>query len=113
MHCFPAAEHPQAQSAAPAWRLHHVKPVRHLFTRVSTTEDGCDSTDMSKKKRRHQAGGTPTRRETPEVDALLADLDRVREMFEVADRRARTYLAPRGVIDQTRRDLRSLLRECV
>ena len=30
---------------------------------------------MNKKERRRQAGGTPTRRETLEVDALLADLD--------------------------------------
>ena len=77
------------------------------------TDDGCDSTDMNKKERRRQAGGTPTRRETLEVDALLADLDRGREMFAAAERRARTYLVRRGVIDQTHRDLRSLLRECV
>ena len=55
---------------------------------------------MNKKERRRQAGGTPTRRETLEVDALLADLDRGREMFEAAERRARTYLVRRGVIDQ-------------
>jgi alkanesulfonate monooxygenase SsuD/methylene tetrahydromethanopterin reductase-like flavin-dependent oxidoreductase (luciferase family) len=54
----------------------------------------------------------PTRHETLEVDELLADLDRAREMFEAAERRARTYLVRRGVIDQTDRDLRSLLREC-
>ena len=65
------------------------------------------------KKRRHPAGGTPTRRETREVDALLADLDRAREMFEAAERRARTYLVSRGVIDQTDRDLTSLLRQRV
>jgi hypothetical protein len=61
-------------------------------------------------KRTRQAGGT--RRETLEVDALLADLDRAREMFEAADLRARTYLVSRGVIDQMDRDLTSLLREC-
>ena len=82
-------------------------------TRLSPTEDGCDSTDVNKKERRRQAGGTPTRRETLEVDALLADLDRAREMFEAAERRARTYLVRRGVIDQTYRDLTSLLRECL
>ena len=68
---------------------------------------------MNKKERRRQAGATPTRRETPEVHALLADLDRAREMFEAAERRARTYLVRRGVIDQTYRDLTSLLRECL
>ena len=68
---------------------------------------------MNKKERRRQAGATPTRSETHEVDALLADLDRTREMFETADLRARTYLVDRGVIDQTHRDLRSLLRECL
>ena len=65
------------------------------------------------KKERSRASGTPTRRETLEVDALLADLDRGREMFEAAERRARTYLVGRGVIDQTDRDLTSLLRECL
>jgi hypothetical protein len=34
-------------------------------------------------------------------------------MFVSAERRARTYLVRRGVIDQTSRDLTSLLRECV
>ena len=68
---------------------------------------------MNKKERRRQAGGTPTRRETLEVDALLADLHRAREMFEAAERRARTYLFGRGVINQTDRDLPSLLRECL
>jgi hypothetical protein len=68
---------------------------------------------VDKKERRRHAGGTPTRRETLEVDALLADLDRTREMFEAAERRARTYLVRRGVIDQTDRDLTSLLRKCL
>jgi hypothetical protein len=68
---------------------------------------------VNKKERRRQAGGTLTRRETLEVDALLTDLDRAREVFEAAERRARTYLVRRGVIDQTGRNLRSLLRECV
>ena len=76
-------------------------------------KDGCDSTDVNKKERSRQAGATPTRRKTPEVDALLGDLDRTREMFEAAERRARTYLVRRGVIDQTYRDLTSLLRECL
>jgi hypothetical protein len=69
--------------------------------------------DVSRKERRRQAGGTPTGPETLEVDALLADLDRAREVFEAAERRARTYLVRRGVIDQTGRDLTLLLRECV
>ena len=81
--------------------------------RLSPTEDGCDSTDVNKKEQRRQAEGTPTRRETLEVDALIADLDRAREMFAAAERRARTYLVRRGVIDQTYRDLTSLLRECL
>ena len=76
-------------------------------------EDGCDSTDVNKQERRCQAGGTPTRHETLEVDVLLADLDRAREMFEAAERRARTHLVRRGVIDQTDRGLTSLLRECL
>jgi hypothetical protein len=78
---------------------------------ASPADEGCDSTDVNKNRRR-QAGGMPTRHETLEVDELLADLDRAREMFEAAERRARTYLVRRGVIDQTDRDLRSLLREC-
>jgi hypothetical protein len=49
---------------------------------------------VNKKERRRQAGGT--RRETLEVDALVADLDRGREMFEAAERCARTYLVCRG-----------------
>jgi len=68
---------------------------------------------VNKKERRRQAGGTPTRRETLDVDALLADLDRGRDRFEAAERRARTYLVCRGVINQTDRDVTSLLRECV
>ena len=68
---------------------------------------------MNKKELRRQAGGTPTRSETLEVDALLADLDRARKGFEAAERRARTYLVHRGVTDQTCRDLTSLLRECL
>jgi hypothetical protein len=68
---------------------------------------------VNKREQRRQAGGTPTRRETLEIDALLADLDRAREMFEAAERHARAHLVRRGVIDQTCRDLTSLLRECV
>jgi hypothetical protein len=34
---------------------------------------------VNKKERRRQAGGTPTRRETLGVEALLADLDRARK----------------------------------
>ena len=68
---------------------------------------------MNKKERTCQTGGAPAPRETLEVEALLADLDRGREMFAAADRRARTYLVDRGVIDQTHRDLTLLLRECL
>jgi len=68
---------------------------------------------VNEKKRTRQAGGTPTPRETLEVDALLADLDRARKVFEATERRARTYLVRRGVLDQTSRDLTSLLREFV
>jgi hypothetical protein len=68
---------------------------------------------VNKKERRRRVGGTPTRREAREVDALLADLDRAREGVEASERRARTYLVRRGVIDQTGRDLTSLLREFV
>jgi hypothetical protein len=82
-------------------------------TRLCTTEDECDSTVVNKKERRRQAGGTATRREMLDVDDLLADLDRAREVFEAAERRARTYLVRRGVIDQKDRDLPSLLHECV
>jgi hypothetical protein len=70
--------------------------------------------DVNKKKRSAPSGrGYRTRPPTPEVDALLADLDRAREVFEAAERRARTYLVSRGVFDQTCRDIASLLRECV
>ena len=99
------------ESSAP--REARVKARRHFITRLSPTEDRCDSTDVNKKERRHQAGGTSTRREALEVDALLADLDHARETFEAAERCARTYLVRRGVIDQTYRDLPSLLRECL
>jgi hypothetical protein len=73
----------------------------------------CDSTDMDMKEQSRHPGGKPTPRETLEVDALLADLDRAREASQAAERRARTYLSRRGIIDQTRRDLTSLLRECI
>jgi hypothetical protein len=46
-----------------------------------------------------------------EVEALLADLEQERKEFLAADRRARTYLARRGVLDQTSRGLATLLRE--
>ena len=101
-------------ATAPAWRLHHVKSQSGIScTRLSTTEAGCDSTDVNNEEGGRRAAGMPTRRETLEVDALLADLDRAREMFEAAERRARTYLVSRGVVDQTDRDLTSLLGDCV
>jgi hypothetical protein len=46
-----------------------------------------------------------------EADRLLAELARARAQFEAADRRARTYLAERGLLEQTRRDLTAMLRE--
>ncbi|GIU96069.1 MAG: hypothetical protein KatS3mg012_2526 [Gaiellaceae bacterium] len=49
---------------------------------------------------------------TWEPETLLAELNYARELFAKADRRARTFLAERGVIDQADRDLVSLLRAC-
>ena len=42
-------------------------------------------------------------------DLLLAQLERARAEFEGAERRARTHLAERGVLDQTQVDLASAL----
>jgi hypothetical protein len=44
-------------------------------------------------------------------EELNAELDRTQEEFAAADRRLRTYLAEQGVLDQTQRDARALLRE--
>jgi hypothetical protein len=68
---------------------------------------------VNKDERRHQARVPLARREKLEAEVLLTDLDRARELFQAAERRARTYLVRRGVIDQTHRDLTSLLRECL
>jgi hypothetical protein len=47
------------------------------------------------------------------VETLLADLDHARELSAATERRAHTYLTGRGVLDQTKRDLSSLLREAL
>jgi hypothetical protein len=44
---------------------------------------------------------------------LLAELGRTQRELAAAERRARSYLAERGVLDQTTRDVRALLRESV
>ena len=44
-------------------------------------------------------------------EELIAELGRTQEEFAAAERRARTYLAAHGVLDQTERDVRELLRE--
>ena len=41
---------------------------------------------------------------------MLAELERTRTEFERAERRARTYLAERGVLDQTWGDLAAALK---
>lgn len=46
-----------------------------------------------------------------EVEALLRELEQARAEFNAAERRARTYLVHRGVLDQTSRGLSVLLRE--
>jgi hypothetical protein len=42
--------------------------------------------------------------------ALLAELDSARADFERAERRARTYLAERGILDQTHLDVATAIR---
>jgi hypothetical protein len=44
-------------------------------------------------------------------EELSAELGRTQAEFAAAERRARTYLAEQGVLDQTERDLGALLRE--
>jgi hypothetical protein len=66
---------------------------------------------MSARDRRSGADRTTLQRS--EVDGLLAELDEARRLFEAADRRARTYLARRGVLDQTSRDIVPLLRDAL
>jgi hypothetical protein len=56
--------------------------------------------------RRQTAGMTEL-----EGEKLLAELGRARALLEAVERRARTYLVQHGVLDQTRRDLESLVRE--
>jgi hypothetical protein len=90
-----------------------IQTIQSFLARAVPAKDDATIADVNENERRRRAGGTPTRLETPEVDALLADLDSAREAFEAAERRARTYLVRRGVLDQTSRDLTSLLRECV
>ncbi|HET8778169.1 MAG TPA: hypothetical protein VFN76_10965 [Candidatus Limnocylindria bacterium] len=62
---------------------------------------------MSERERSYDADRAPVQKS--EVDALLVELDEARRLFEAADRRARTYLARRGVLDQTSRDIVPLL----
>ena len=50
-------------------------------------------------------------RATKTKTELVAELGRTQTELAAAERRARTYLARRGVLDQTERDLRALLRE--
>ena len=66
---------------------------------------------MSKLERSGRAGAAPKDPAELEVEALLADLDHAREALAAAERRARTHLARRGVLDQTKGDLASMLRE--
>jgi hypothetical protein len=61
--------------------------------------------------RRRQDDKAPELQAEPEAEALVADLDHARELFATAERRARTYLVDHDVLDQTNRDLASLLRE--
>jgi hypothetical protein len=49
--------------------------------------------------------------EKREIETLLTDLEQTRALFLAAERRARTYLLSRGVVDQTSRGLATLLRE--
>jgi hypothetical protein len=44
-------------------------------------------------------------------EELIAELGRAQGEFAAAERRARTYLAAHGVLDQTQHDVRALLRE--
>jgi hypothetical protein len=62
---------------------------------------------LSERERSHDVDRAPL--EKSEVDAMLVELDDARRRFEAADRRARTYLARRGVLDQTSRDIVPLL----
>jgi hypothetical protein len=62
---------------------------------------------VSDRERRPDVKRAPPQKS--EVDALLAELDEARRLFEAADRRARTYLARRGVLDQSTRDVVPLL----
>lgn len=71
----------------------------------------CDSTHVGVDKTASKADDAEARLE--KLEALLADLDNTRELFAAAERRGRTYLAGRGELDQTNRDLSSLLREAL
>jgi hypothetical protein len=44
-------------------------------------------------------------------ESLLAELERARQAFADAERRVRTSLVERGVLDQTSQGLRALVRE--
>ena len=51
------------------------------------------------------------RAEKTDSEALLRELEQARALLDAAERRARTYLVDRGVLDQTSRGLSVLLRE--
>ena len=51
------------------------------------------------------------RAEKTDPEALLRELEQARALLDAAERRARTYLVDRGVLDQTSRGLSVLLRE--
>jgi hypothetical protein len=44
-------------------------------------------------------------------EELIAELGRSQEELAAAERRARTYLAAQGILDQTERDVRALVRD--
>jgi hypothetical protein len=46
-----------------------------------------------------------------DAENLLAELERARQAFAAAERRVRTSLVERGVLDQTSQGLRTLVRE--
>jgi hypothetical protein len=51
------------------------------------------------------------RADKADPEQLLRELEEARGHFGAAERRARTYLADRGLLDQTSRGLTVLLRE--
>ena len=76
-------------------------------------DKACESTRMDADEPARQTDVASEQPTKVAVEALLADLDHARELSSAAERRGRTYLARRGVLDQTKRDLSSLLREAL